>query len=224
VNYRYKEDKCPDERPICMGNVCVQCEEGKTRCSGTKVQKCMDSQWKDDPECLGICDGGRCEIYQYVRIVDLTNGSGEDPGADIDAVEIWRNGEMVGYAESIADKSKDFSHIDQSTGKHDAVVDSSTCHYKKCGTSTLLFTSLGGNNNFIVYKMSAPIYNNDIIKVYEIGGCYLDNIQSNCSVRTTYTAGKDSFQVSISTSANNNIKDIGTSVNKGPIIEFPVSF
>ena len=223
VNYEYVEQDCYDAKPYCHNDVCVECLDGATDCSNGHDYRCKNNEWTYT-QCNGICEGNLCVPYQYVRIEDLSGGGDEDSGSDIDAVEIWRGNKSVGYAESVVGQSKNFANINQSIGEHDAVVDDDKCNYYKCGTEEKLFTSLGGKNNYIVYKMTSTIQNGDEIRVYEVGGCYLFNLsRTDCTTKTSYRAGKDSFKVSILTSPTNNEKDVGTTEGKGPIIKFPVT-
>ena len=104
---------------------------------------------------------------RFVKLIDVGGfaDSQSTPGADIDAIEVVRNGEVIATASRVLETSLlDGYHGNlakdpqQSLGPPD--------HRPR----TLDFTALGGPGGFIVLELSAGARVGDVLRVYEIGG------------------------------------------------------
>ncbi len=221
----YKETPCSGSTPVCANNQCVECQNNNKECKDNKLRTCVDYQWKSE-DCSGICRGDACHVYQYVRIDDLSDGGGEDPGTDVDAVAIVRNSKEVGYATSVADHSSGVINKNQATGRPDCYINSSRCNYTDCN-GTKLFSAIGGisGHNYVIYKMDTEIHRGDSIRVYEVAKCTLYSVDA-CNEKSKWTASGDKFKVSILTSTTANQVELGTknSAELGAIVDFSVSF
>lgn len=153
--------------------------------------------------------------YLYVRIDDLSNATGGgDPGADLDAVVLEKNGGMVVYAEAVESYLASPADVNANNpqellGAPDAFTnwpDVSTCRVDSG------FVSLGGAGYAIV-RMGQPVEEGDRLDVLEIGGCEYapgsDAIPDQVEVQVAVTSALDGQWIALGR---------GT----GPLISFSV--
>ena len=105
----------------------------------------------------------------YVRLDDKSNQtlSTDYPGSDIDAIEIVRDGEVVGTANLVVD-----SHLlDGAPGNTNKFKDLSQilgiANYDANNRKS--YVALGGNGGYVIVKMSVPLQSGDTVRVCEIG-------------------------------------------------------
>lgn len=105
----------------------------------------------------------------YVRLDDKSNQSLSTsyPGSDIDAIEIVRDGELVGTANLVVE-----SHLlDGAPGNTNKFKDLSqllgVANYDAAKSQN--YVSLGGNGGYVIVKMSVPLQPGDTVRVCEIG-------------------------------------------------------
>ncbi len=105
----------------------------------------------------------------YVRLDDKSKQSLQTdyPGSDIDAIEIVRDGEVVGTASLVVD-----SHLlDGAPGNTNKFKDLSQilgiANYDAENREN--YVALGGSGGYVIVKMSVPLQVGDILRVHEIG-------------------------------------------------------
>jgi len=161
--------------------------------------------------------------YQYVLIEDLSDTGGEDPGADIDAVVLIKDGVRSYAGRPVAYyfppdteplRSNEFEVVDE--------PDAHTTYPASTGICLVdgSFASLGGQGGYILVEMDEEIENGDTLEVIEIGGgCFFgDNGEDE--------ARAEEVQVSVSTAddLDGTWQVIGTGTStSSPIISFTVS-
>ncbi|MCB9730153.1 MAG: D-alanyl-D-alanine carboxypeptidase family protein [Deltaproteobacteria bacterium] len=166
---------------------------------------------------VGEASGGA--PYRYVRIDDLSGvEGGADPGADIDAVVITRqgSGEHI-YATAVTFYYATPSPVSagdpaEALGPPDAFYawpdDLSVCIVDGG------FVSLGGAGSLIV-EMPEPIVQGDILTVLEVGAC-------------TWKPGSQAFAdpIAVKVSVGDADTDVWEPVGQGPggVVELPVEF
>ena len=105
----------------------------------------------------------------YVRLDDKSNQtlSTDYPGSDIDAIEIVRDGEVVGTASLVVDSQL----LDGAPGNTNKFKDLSqilgTANYDANNRKT--YVALGGNGGYVIVEMSVPLQPGDTVRVHEIG-------------------------------------------------------
>jgi hypothetical protein len=105
----------------------------------------------------------------YIRLDDKSNQSlrTDYPGSDIDAIEIVRNGKVVGAAIAVVD-----AHLlDGAPGNTNTFKDPSqllgTANYDVATRKN--YVSLGGSGGYVIVKLSLPLESGDVVRVHEIG-------------------------------------------------------
>lgn len=161
--------------------------------------------------------------YQYVLIEDLSDTGGEDPGADIDAVVLIKDGvrsyagRPVAYffpADTEPLRSNEFEVVDEPDAHTEYPASTGICLVDGS------FASLGGVGGYILVEMDEEIENGDTLEVIEIGGgCFFgDNGEDE--------ARAEEVQVSVSTADDLDgtwaVIGTGTSTSS-PIISFTVT-
>lgn len=256
VNADACDDLCAGQTPVChvdditgAGMCGPDCKEvglvfdHKTAlCVTPFVGECKkDNDCEGDYKCdteQGKCvpKGVSAPEYKYVRIDDLSDASkatGEDPGADIDAVVLVKSGskEQIyavahhGYKRgdgksSVDDKTKAFDP-DAIIGAPDSFVDypdSAKCNYYKENPKTnpakeYTFVSLGGQakdgtSGYIIVEMGGKIEVNDQLDVLELGNCKLANTSTSDGVKAV--AEEIEVHISISAEFGGDWVSIGT--------------
>jgi len=107
--------------------------------------------------------------FIYVRLDDKSNQSlnTDYPGSDIDAIEIIRDGKVVGTANLVVD-----SHLlDGAAGNTNKFKDlNQILGLANYDTQTRKnYVALGGNGGYVIVKMNVPLQPGDIVRVCEIG-------------------------------------------------------
>jgi len=223
VNPSTNEASCkPDCSKIESADELVWSWENGGACINANVEECAD-----DNECEEgyICNSNNmCEEgapkFKYVRIDDLspaeTSATKEDPGVDIDAVVLVKQGSggthyatrVAGYRRGDGDSTlKDNFAFDPqaAVGKPDSFVsyptNTDTCHYyvnPQAAKKQYTFVSLGGVGGYLILEMGAVIETGDKLDVLEVSDCKLANtISSNGQTAVKEPEG---FRVQISVS------------------------
>lgn len=146
------------------------------------------------------------EEYKYVKIEDLSTVTGAQDGADIDAVELQKNGASSWAQSSVSCTLPDSSNCanpDKATGESDAFCTDPTKCYSNFelpndDPATLPpYTSLGGTGGVQILMMADKIENDDKLVIYEVGNC---DVSEACEVASTVQASPESIKVSVGTS------------------------
>ena len=134
----------------------------------------------------GLSDAPVALHYFFLRINDRsTNTDGQNPGADIDAVSIFKSGTEERVYATRVEEYKPINEADISTASiiPDNILGPPTAFGtpfdpanagadKDCDLSDEHFVSLGGMGGYIILSFgTAHVENGDIINVYEIGNC-----------------------------------------------------
>jgi len=105
----------------------------------------------------------------YVRVDDKSKQSlrTDYPGSDIDAIEIVRNGKVVGTAHAVVDSRL----LDGAPGNTNKFKDLKqllgVANYDAENREN--YVALGGEGAYVIVKMSVPLQVGDILRVHEIG-------------------------------------------------------
>lgn len=248
---------CHVDASLCSGSTpyCVQVPNGNYLCSGT--EQCASGLIRDnDGYCVSDvivknctshdgCEPGylcgknnecvpeaeAADVYRYVRIDDLSvpTNSQEDPGADIDAVILWKpNGDhytagVVTAYHYMPDFFKEGSVANDSskiTGEPDAFTTytngglgakEGSCDYRKGGSLSgdFTFVSLGGmkedgsDAGYIEVEMTGAIENNDRLDILELGGCKTKGTKDdNTGEAKEFNAKSEDIRVQLSITKN----------------------
>lgn len=117
--------------------------------------------------------GGGTEVFRYVYIFDLGDGRGSHPGADIDAIERFSNGQST-WASGVTDRyfepgvSSDATDTSQITGPPD--IASGSAHTCDVGASIAHWYSLGPGGWIVVDMGPQGLRDGDELIVYECAG------------------------------------------------------
>ncbi len=173
--------------------------------------------------------------YLFVRIEDLSTVSGNQDGADIDAVELIKNGVSTWALTSELCVLPDGSSCENgaaATGESDAFcteADRCISHLEtpQDDPNTLItYSSLGGkgtdNPGYQVLKMSDKIENGDTLVVYEVGNC---KVSATCDDTQTVNADAESIKVSVGTSSTGPWYEMlaGSDTTKHPKISITIA-
>jgi len=139
----------------------------------------------------------------YVRLDDKSNESLDTsfPGSDIDAIELVRNGELVGTAETVvesylldgvAGNTNEYKDVSQLLG---------VANYDAAERQN--YVSLGGNSAYVIVRMSTALKSGDTIRVCEIGAgtggsaepCTISIASSTTGPFTSIGTGAGQFEV-----------------------------
>ena len=161
--------------------------------------------------------------YFYVLIEDLSNTEGEDPGADIDAVVLIKDG-VRSYARRPVAYYFPPGTTPLRSNEFDAIgePDAHTTYPATSGICSVDgdFASLGGVGGYILVEMEEEIENGDTLEVIEIGGgCFFGDDGED-------EARAEEVQVSVSTAdeLTGTWQVLGTGESAtSPIISFSVS-
>ncbi len=234
------DNQCTDETPYCVvvpngSYVCSgtqECGSGLIRdndgmCVSEAYRVSCQSHYDCEPNylcgidntCVPEAEAGN--VYRYVRIDDLSTVSeqSQDPGADIDAVALFRPSTGTAfYAENIkafhpvtenfteridnnrnvaGDPYKILGAPDAFLGYTYSGLSSERCAYKNTA-GDFTFVSLGGNGGYIEVEMSGAIQNGDRLDIFELGGCKLENAEE----ATGLSAYREPLKVSVSADGN----------------------
>jgi hypothetical protein len=105
----------------------------------------------------------------YVRLDDKSSQSlsTDYPGSDIDAIEIVRNGKVVGTATAVVDSQL----LDGAPGNTNKFKDLKEllgiANYDAENRDN--YVALGGKGAYVIVKMSVPLQPGDTVRVHEIG-------------------------------------------------------
>ena len=171
----------------------------------------------------GPCGDFGCLDYNFIRIDDLSDQTtGEDPGADIDAVVLVKGSRRIfayeasQYSAAQAVRAGDTNEM---LGAPDAFVayptDTTSCNLYKADTNPT-YTSLGGLGGYAIVKVPEKIEAGDQIQVLEVGNCEFES-QDNPGTFGEAKAEPIRIQVSVSDDVNGNwivVSDRG----EGPVI------
>lgn len=156
--------------------------------------------------------------YKFILIEDLSATAGEDPGADIDAVVLIKDG-VSSYAEAPEEYSLADDSVPLRRNEFDAIgaPDAYTDYPAATGACQVdgNFVSLGGTGGYLILEMEEAIETGDTLQVVEIGSCTFDG----------GTARAEEIRVSVSTSSDytGNWVVVGSGESDpSPIITFTV--
>ncbi len=221
---------------------------GQDTCAPKNTPDCDEGQLHDisdnflcvseacDPSTDATCPGYDEGSYKYVQLVDLSaaadaNSSKEDPGADIDAIVLFKKGtnaqvlpeSVVGYEPAVEGfkNNKDVAGIANDPTAVltiDSFVGYPSSYAGKCKyfdddkSSKRPFVSLGGNGGTITVKMKEAIEEGDTLSVLELGGCTLINTADG---KEQKAVGKEPVKVQVAVSGDTGASwvVIGTSEN-----------
>lgn len=166
-----------------------ECKDDKTygECAcvdagGTQLDASSDAVEQDTLEDASPRDGGHDSDgsdaieqpvpYRYVKITDMSSAtSTENAGADIDAVELVKEGGQSHWAETIEQAdlagTPGSADVNEILGQNDAVWEDGTCEINSG------YTSLGGSPGTVVvsFGLDVELEPGDAIRVYEVGNC-----------------------------------------------------
>lgn len=124
----------------------------------------------------GGTDAATEVVYRFVRIQDDdTAPTGEDPGADIDAVGLVKTGEPQ-YASLVAacevgPSGGVCTNEEGVLGAPEAFPGLADDNLDECDATSANFVSLGGTGGSVVVEMPADIESGDTLLIYEVGNC-----------------------------------------------------
>ena len=197
----------------CNNNTgqCNTCSNGETKCSSTSVQKtCSNNSWIST-SCTFGCSGGSCNTPQYVKITNYGNTSMKEPGADIDAVVVTRNGSQF-YADDVISASYCIESPDAALYEPDSFTGyPNTGNCRASSTNWTPYAIMGDSGSTLVLKLSKPMKNGDYLEVLEVG---------NCALTSGTIAGADTIKVEY----GNNSEWQYCNQQTGPSVGCTISF
>ena len=157
---------------------------------------------------------------RFVRIDDNSDGGGENPGADIDAIVLIKPGGAESYAENVESSfagGGDPIAVDpmDALGPPDAFYNWSTGDTTVCDANDGFFTT-GGSGGQLIVRMAQVMDPGDTLTVLEVGNCQYDESDPDA------IAGIDPIDVYVSVANDPAGSWITVGSGTGPEITFPV--